>query len=166
MNPLTEKDIRTSMLNASRKEASAATIPVLDEVDFADQEFLGWHDEKRANTAYVSAWVDGKPMTIALRKAQYTGRKRKGICVWCQDAVATNPVSFYFARRAGASGRNANTVGTMICTDFLCSHNARRLPTLTETMGQSEAEKEWMREQRILGLAERVEKFMRNVAGE
>lgn len=163
MNSLTEKQIRSAFVNASRKDASQASIPDLEAIDFTELEYLGWHDEDRVNTAYVSAWVDEQPVTIALRKAQYTGRKRKGICAWCQDAVATNPVSFYVARRAGASGRNGNTVGTMICTDFACSKNARRLPTLTETMGQSEAERDWMREQRVAGLAERVERFVRNV---
>lgn len=164
MQPITENDIRSSFINTSRKNASQANIPDLAEVDFAQLEYLGWHDEGRAGTAYVSVWIDDNLVTLALRKAEYTGRKRKGICAWCQDAIATNPVSFFVARRAGASGRNGNTLGTMICTDFGCSANARRLPTLTETMGQSEAEREWTRSQRISGLSERVDKFVRSLA--
>lgn len=38
----------------------------------------------------------------------------------------------WVARRAGQSGRNGNTVGTLICSDFLCCGNVRKEPPANE----------------------------------
>ena len=39
-----------------------------------------------------------------------------------------NDVVFYSAKRSGKAGRNGNTVGTLVCQDFQCSRNVRKLP--------------------------------------
>ena len=41
-----------------------------------------------------------------------------------------NPVVFYSAKRAGDAGRKGDTVGTLICEDFQCSTNVRKLPPM------------------------------------
>ena len=38
----------------------------------------------------------------------------------------------WVAKRAGQSGRNGNTVGTLICADFGCCRNVRVEPPVNE----------------------------------
>ncbi len=41
-------------------------------------------------------------------------------------------VLLWVAKRAGQSGRNGNTLGTLICADFLCCRNVRVEPAANE----------------------------------
>lgn len=51
-------------------------------------------------------------------------------CSWCRDVRLPNDVVFCSAKRAGSAGRSGNTVGTLVCEDFECSQNVRKLPVL------------------------------------
>ena len=84
------------------------------------------------------------------------------MCAWCEDVYATDDVSMYVARRAGGPGRNGDTIGTLICTTFECSHNVRRKPTIIEA-GQDPA---GVVLRRIEGLRERSVRFAREVLRE
>ncbi|PZR53110.1 FBP domain-containing protein [Xylanimonas oleitrophica] len=163
MNPLTEKQIRASFVNASKREAAQATLPDLDAVDWAALEYLGWHDRKAPLSAYVVLEIDGEPVGVLLRAGDAkAGRsRRKGVCAWCEDVVVTDDVSLYVARRGGASGRNGNTIGTLICTEFLCSRNVRRVPLIAEA--STPEEKAVLVERRIAGLRERSARFVAEV---
>jgi hypothetical protein len=163
MNPLTEKQIRASFLNASKREAAQATLPDLDTLDWERLDYLGWHDRKAPLSAYVVLELDGTPTGVLLRSAEAKSSKRtKGVCAWCEDVVVTDDVSLYVARRGGASGRNGNTIGTLICTEFGCSRNVRRKPTFTEA-GNDPAMRELITDRRILGLRERAARFVAEV---
>jgi hypothetical protein len=163
MNPLTEKQIRASFLNASKREASQATLPDLGTLDWERLDYLGWHDRKAPLSAYVVLELDGTPTGVLLRSAEAKSSKRtKGVCAWCEDVVVTDDVSLYVARRGGASGRNGNTIGTLICTEFGCSRNVRRPPTFTEA-GNDPAMRELITDRRILGLRERAARFVAEV---
>lgn len=163
MNPLTEKQIRASFLNASKREAAQATLPDLDMLDWERLDYLGWHDRKAPLSAYVVLELDGEPTGVLLRSAEAKSSKRtKGVCAWCEDVVVTDDVSLYVARRGGASGRNGNTIGTLICTEFGCSRNVRRKPTFTEA-GNDPAMRELIIDRRILGLRERAARFVAEV---
>ena len=163
MNPLTEKQIRASFLNASKREAAQATLPDLDTLDWERLDYLGWHDRKAPLSAYVVLKLDGEPTGVLLRSAEAKSSKRtKGVCAWCEDVVVTDDVSLYVARRGGASGRNGNTIGTLICTEFGCSRNVRRKPTFTEA-GNDPAMRELITDRRILGLRERAARFVAEV---
>lgn len=163
MNPLTEKQIRASFLNASKREAAQATLPDLDMLDWERLDYLGWHDRKAPLSAYVVLELDGEPTGVLLRSAEAKSSKRtKGVCAWCEDVVVTDDVSLYVARRGGASGRNGNTIGTLICTEFGCSRNVRRKPTFTEA-GNDPAMRELITDRRILGLRERAARFVAEV---
>lgn len=138
MLPLTEQQIRTSFVNCSRREAAQLTLPS----DLADQrwdrlDYLGWIDRKAPLRSYVVVPVDDRLVGVALRAPEVASRRR-AVCAWCEDVYATDDVSMYVARRAGAAGRNGDTLGTLVCTDFRCSHNVRRKPTLVEA-GQDPA---------------------------
>jgi hypothetical protein len=81
------------------------------------------------------------------------------MCAWCEDVIAVDDVSLYVARRAGASGRAGNTIGTLICTDFACSANVRRKPTRIEA-GDDPAS---VISTRTAGLQERSARFVAEV---
>ncbi|KNX37980.1 FBP domain-containing protein [Luteipulveratus halotolerans] len=163
MNPLTENDIRSSFVNASRRERSQATLPDLDTLDWDSLDYLGWRDAKRPLNAYVVVEVAGTPTGLLLRTAPRVEGRRAGLCSWCQDVVVGVDVSMYVTKRAGASGRRGNTVGTMICTNLLCSQNVRRTPTASEVGSDDPGDRQRYIERRIDGLRERSEKFVAQV---
>ena len=129
MRPLTERQIRASFVNASKREAADATLPDLDAVAWDRLDYLGWRDRRAPLAAYVVVELDDEPVGVLLRATDKGGRRRKAVCQWCADIVVTDDVTLYVARRGGASGKAGNTIGTLICTEFLCSQNVRRPPT-------------------------------------
>ncbi|XGX79365.1 hypothetical protein LQK93_02168 [Terrabacter sp. BE26] len=46
--------------------------------------------------------------------------------------MATADVALFTARRGGAAGREGNSLGTLVHTDFSCSTHVRRLPSSLE----------------------------------
>jgi len=163
MLPLTEKQLRTSFVNASRREANDATLPDLSALDWDRLDYLGWHDRRAPLSAYVVVELDDGPVGVLLRAADPPKVRRRTICAWCEDVVVTDDVSMYVARRAGASGKRGNTIGTLICTDFTCSRNVRRPPTRTEAGSDAEALREQIVARRIAGLRERSVRFVEEI---
>jgi hypothetical protein len=153
MLPLTASALRASFANASRKEAAEVTLPPdLDALDWDALEFLGWRDPKLPRRAYVVVPGEepgGEPVSCTAR-AQ---------CSWCQDVTLPAPVAFFSAKRAGAAGRNGDTVGTLVCAGFECSANAHRPPP-PAYLGFDVAAAV---EQRVLSLRERTAGFARTV---
>ncbi|KRD43578.1 translation elongation factor [Cellulomonas sp. Root930] len=156
MDPLTEKQIRASFVNCSRREAAQLTLPAdLSELRWDRLDYLGWIDRKAPLRAYVVLPVADARVGIALRSPEVAGKRRRAVCAWCEDVYATDDVSMYVARRAGAPGRNGDTIGTLICTTFGCSTNVRRTPTIIEA-GDDPA---GVVARRIEGLRERSARF-------
>lgn len=164
MTPLTEKQIRDSFVNTTRREAAQATLPDLPALPWDALDLVGWRDRKAPLSAYVVLELDGAPTGVLLRAAdRRTGRpRRKGLCSWCEDVLVTEDVSLYVARRAGAPGRQGNTLGTLVCTDFRCSAHVRRRPTPVEAATEDAAAQ--LVERRVAGLRERSARFVREVA--
>lgn len=132
MQPLTDSFIRSSFINASRKEVKDMTLSdsfeALTDADWANLDFLGWRDPKFARRAYVVLpRLDGDPVGIMLKQAEASPRSR-AMCNWCQDVRLPNDVVFWSAKRVGDAGRRGATVGTLICRDFECSRNVRNDP--------------------------------------
>lgn len=50
----------------------------------------------------------------------------------CRDVSPKRTCCSGWPRRAGQSGRHGNTVGTLICADFLCCGNVRVEPPANE----------------------------------
>lgn len=164
MRPLTEQQIRDSLVNTSVRETKQAMLPDLDTIDWERIEYLGWHDPKRERLAYVVAEVDGELVGLMLTTAPPNPNRRKMMCAWCQDITISDPAVLYVAKRAGAAGRKGDTIGTAICAQFNCSTNVRRSPSLVEVSGASDEEKQFWIDQRIADLAERCTSFLREVA--
>lgn len=163
MNPLTEQQIRSCFVNATRREAAQATLPDLDAQRWDRLDFLGWRDRKAPLSSYVVLEVEGETVGMLLRSTERRNNRRKAVCAWCEDVVVTDDVTLYVARRAGAAGRKGDTVGTLICTDFLCSQNVRRAPTRSEAGNASEEERALIVQRRTAGLRERSLRFAAEV---
>lgn len=159
MLPLTDQLIRACFVNASRKELTDLTLPAdFEALDWDQLDYLGWVDPKRARRAYAVVPVDGEPVGILLRQAEVKPRTRAQ-CSWCQDITLPNDVVFYAAKRAGAAGRNGNTVGTLVCSGFECSANVRKLPPVAYLGFDVEA----ARQERMAALRLRAASFADDV---
>ena len=159
MLPLTDQQIRSSFVNASRREVAQAPVPPdLDHRVWEDLEVLGWTDPKAPQRAYVVVPTDDGLVGLLLR-TQSSGSSRAAICDWCQDSEALDDVVLYVARRAGAAGRQGNTIGTMLHADLSCSRHVRRKPTPQEAPFDPEG---FVRD-RIAGLSLRAARFSERV---
>lgn len=129
--PITEAQLRSSFVNASRREVTDLTLPAdFETLDWDRLDFLGWRDPQIGRRAFVVVpSLDGELTGILLRQAEASPRSRAQ-CSWCQDVKLPNDVVLYSAKRSGPAGRNGNTIGTLICQDFQCSQNVRRMPPL------------------------------------
>jgi len=160
MLPLTDKTIRTSFVNASKKEISDLALPVgFSDLNWETLDYLGWRDPKFTRRAYVIVPVAGGHIGIMLTSAEATPTKRAQ-CSWCQDVSLPNDVLFYSARRAGAAGRRGDSVGTLICADFECSANVRRDPRVAYLGFDVEA----ARQSRMRALVEHATGFAEDLA--
>lgn len=161
MRSLTEARIRASFIYASRSERANLTLPAsFDETPWDKLHYFGWRDPKLGNVAYVIAEIDGEPVGMLLRQADARSRTRPQ-CSWCADVHLPNDVVLYTTKRAGAAGRRGDTVGTLICEDFQCSKNVRKLPPSAYLGFDREA----ARDRRIEALRQHVEGFVREVQG-
>lgn len=129
MKPLTETDIRASIVNASKGDIERMPLPGLHEVLWDQREYLGWRDHGSPLRGYLVHWVDDRPVGIVLRASG--GRMRAGIsamCSLCRTPQPSDQVTLFSAARAGQAGRDGNTVGTYICADLACSLIIRITP--------------------------------------
>ncbi|RLK46766.1 FBP domain-containing protein [Microbacterium telephonicum] len=159
MRPFSEADIRASFLNASLRERKTLLLPdALDQTPWDALDYLGWHDRKLPQVAYVSVELDGAPASLLLRRADAKPRNRAQ-CSWCADVQLPNDVVLYTAKRAGDAGRRGDTVGVLVCENFECSANVRKLPP-SAYLGY---DREAARDRRIEQLTENVTAFARAV---
>ena len=159
MLAIDETTIRASFINASRKETSDITLPAqFADLDFERLDYLGWRDPRIARRSYIVVPVDDTFIGIVLKQAEASPRSRAQ-CSWCQDITLPNDVLLYSAKRSGAAGRKGDTVGTLICADFQCSTNVRKLPPVAYLGFDVEA----ARLDRIATLRERAATFASNI---
>lgn len=158
MHALTEKQLRSAFVNASQRERTIMSLPALDELDWDSLDYLGWRDAKLAGVGYVVVELDGQAVGIQLRRAESKPNSRAQ-CSWCEDVTLPNDVVFYSAKRAGKSGRNGNTVGTLVCESFECQVNARRTPPPAYLGYDVEA----ARQRRIEAMRVNVANFVRDI---
>jgi len=163
VTPLTAETVRRSMINCSKGDARRMT--VVDEVvgtDPDDVEFVGWHDPRMPQRAYVVGLHEGVVTGVLLRPAAGTGPRRTAMCALCRTTRTDGQVSLYTAPRAGAAGRDGNSVGTYICDDLACPTTARLerapspsvMPDLTHPV-----------DERVAGLRVRLDTFLASIRG-
>lgn len=129
MQSINEATIRASFVNASKSELKDMTLPELGDLNWERLDYLGWRDRRIARRAYIVVPVGDDLVGVILKQAEASPRSRAQ-CSWCQDVHLPNDVVLYSARRSGSGGRNGNTVGTLVCANFECSANVRKLPPM------------------------------------
>lgn len=159
MISFTGDQIRSSFVNISvRERKELALPPTLADLRWDRLDYLGWRDPRIPQLGYVVVEVSGAPVGILLRQAE--GRiTARAQCTWCEDVTLPNDVVAFNAKRTGAAGRNGNTVGTLVCANFECSTNVRKLPPVAYLGFDVEA----ARERRIESLREHSRNFVLNV---
>jgi hypothetical protein len=161
MRPIDERAIRASFRNASRKEVSDLNLPAgFADIDFDRIDYLGWVDPKAPRRAYVITEVDGEFTGALLQQAEQRVIARAQ-CSWCEDVTLRNDVQLFTARKAGPAGRKGDTIGTLVCANFGCSENVRRLPPLA----YEGFDRELARDLRIVKLGEHVRAFLAGLDG-
>lgn len=160
MQPLTESDIRNSLVNASAGDSARMALPGLHEVLWEQRDYLGWRDARAPHRAYIVQWRRGEAVGMMLRAAD--NRMKPGMnamCSLCQTPRPAGQVSLFSAPRAGEAGRVGDTVGTYICADLACSLTIRIAPPAHD-MQPDPAE---IIERRIATLQTRLGAFTDNV---
>ncbi|MFD7406071.1 FBP domain-containing protein [Streptomyces sp. NPDC059866] len=123
MRSLTEQDIRTSFINCSKGEAKRLAVPRdLGERPWSDLDFLGWRDPGAPDRSYLVAEREGRLVGVTLRfPPPQRGYLHRSMCSLCLTTHPRGGVSLMTARKAGAAGREGNSVGVYMCTDLACS---------------------------------------------
>lgn len=163
MQKLTPQQIRSSFVNASRSEAAKLNLPAnFDSLDWDSLEFLGWRDGKMPLRGYLVLPGPNGPTGIMLRAPEGGAKKNRSVlCELCRDIFSKDDVVLWVAKRSGQSGRNGNTVGTLICAEFGCCRNVRVEPPANEINPDPAA----VVLRQIEGLAERTSRFLDRVQG-
>ena len=163
MEQISEKQIRSCFINASRSEVAKLTLPAnFPNLDWEALDFLGWRDQKMPMRGYLLIQRAGRLVGIMLRAPEGgSGHKRRVLCELCRDVYSEEDVYLWVGKRAGQSGRDGNSVGTLICADFICSANVRKDPTVNEI----EPDPVVVVERQVQGLRERTERFLARVQG-
>ncbi|MFH9011184.1 FBP domain-containing protein [Streptomyces sp. NPDC017943] len=123
MRPLTEQDIRSSFINCSKGEAKRLAVPRdLAERPWEDLDFLGWRDPGAPDRSYLVTERGGRLVGVAMRfQPAQRGFLHRSMCSLCLTTHPRGGVSLMTARKAGAAGREGNSVGAYMCTDLACS---------------------------------------------
>jgi hypothetical protein len=157
---LSADEIRRSFVNSSKSQVKAITMPAgLNELPWESLDFLGWRDAKAPARGYLVVPREDGVLGVALSTAA-SGKPRRGtgLCDVCHTAHQVTDVSLFAARRAGAAGREGNTVGTYICADLACSLYVRGLRDPEVPQGETVSP-----ELRIERLGQRLETFLSRV---
>jgi hypothetical protein len=160
VEPLTAEEIRRSFVNSSKSLVKAMTLPRdFAELPWESLDYLGWRDPKAPARGYLVVCREDGVTGIAVNTAA-TGKPRRGtgLCDLCHTAHQVTNVSLFVARRAGAAGKAANTVGTYICADLACSLYLRGLRDPEVPQGETVSP-----ERRTERLTERLDSFVSRV---
>jgi hypothetical protein len=132
MNPVSEREIRTSFVNCSKGEAQRLSVPRdLRERPWEDLDFLGWPDASNPARSYLAAEHEGRLVCVVLgHQTGRSGRLHRNLCSVCLTVHPGTGVSLMTARRAGPAGRQGNSVGLYMCTDLACSLYVRGKKTV------------------------------------
>lgn len=105
---------------------------------------------------------EGKLTGVLLRAPEGgSGKNRAVLCELCRDVFSKDDVYLWVAKRAGQSGKDGNTVGTLICAEFGCSANVRKEPPVNEINPDPAA----VVLKQIAGLEFRTAQFLSRVRG-
>ena len=157
MEPLTEKQIRSSFVNCTKGEAARLRLPLdFAELPWEDLDFLGWVDPGAPLRAHLVLPGEEGPVGISLRvpSANRTSAVKSSLCQLCLTGHASSGVTLLAAPLAGARGREGNTVGVYVCADLACSLYVR---------GKRQPKLRTARYEESLSVEERLDRMRGNV---
>ena len=129
MKPLTEDEIRASIVNADPDVVARMPLPGLHETVWDSREYLGWRDPHAPQRGYIVFWRDDTPVGMVVRASDSSlSRAQSAICSLCRTQQPGRQVVMFGVPKAGEAGRNGNSVGTYICADLACSTLIRIVP--------------------------------------
>ncbi|MGH3166328.1 MAG: FBP domain-containing protein [Trebonia sp.] len=144
MESLTADDIRKSLVNCSKGEASRLAVPRdLAGQPWDDLDFFGWRDLSGADRACIVAEVGDRMVGVVLRcvsASSYKGLRVGGRASMCSLCLTTHPGQDVTLMAAPRRTNRDNTVGIRICADLACSLYVRGIKNpppggrLTETL--------------------------------
>ncbi|NUV38404.1 FBP domain-containing protein, partial [Streptomyces sp. KAI-27] len=101
MDPLTEKQIRTSFVNSTKGEAARLRLPLdFAELPWPDLDFLGWVDPGAPLRAHlVVPRTDEGPLGVSLRVPAVgrTSAMKSSLCQICLTGHASSGVTLFTA---------------------------------------------------------------------
>ncbi len=155
MDALTEKEIRSSFVNATRGEAARLGVPRdLDEQPWDDLDFIAWVDPRSPLSGYLVVPTASRGLVGVQVKRSGSGAPRRArMCDLCATTHVGDAVSLMVAPRAGKPGRDGSTVGVQMCSSLECSGYARGV---LKPLGAKLVEE-------TLSVEERVERLRTNV---
>ncbi|WP_072313244.1 FBP domain-containing protein [Agrococcus sp. Marseille-P2731] len=156
MRDVTETELRSCFVNATRSELEQLPMPGLHETIWAEREFLGWRDPRFRRLGYLVHWRGDELVGLVVRGAP--GGMRPGIAAMCSLCHSTQPatqVRMFTARLADLDGDTGSTIGTYICEALDCSHIIRTGPPVLLTSDRIAS--------RSAALLERVTRFTARV---
>jgi hypothetical protein len=161
MHSLTKKEILRSFVNSSQSRIKTVAFPPsFDETDWEELDFYGWVDPRSPQRAYLVTTHASGVTGIELRRANSEGaRPRSAMCNLCHAVHRHGGTALFTARKAGASGKAGNSIGTYLCTDFCCSLYARGLKLLPD----NQPEHALPTQTRIAQLCHRLDGFVARV---
>lgn len=124
---MTPEQIRDAFVNGTKGEAKRMRLPSLAGVPWADLDFFGWRDPQSPIIGGMALWRDGQPLAIMLQATPRPASNKQGMCSLCHTFHSASDVAFMGAKRAGARGRDGNTLASAMCADLACSLYARKL---------------------------------------
>lgn len=159
----TDTRIRRAIANTTKGEAARLTLPdwVRDlDLDAVD-DVLGWRDPKAPARGVLLVPGPEDVVGIALRAGDGAVRTA-AMCALCRTTHTDGDVTLYTAPKAGAAGRDGNSVGTYVCDDLACPTTTRLerkpSPSVMPDLSLPVAE-------RVAGLRVRVDGFLAAVRG-
>lgn len=159
MKAFSQQQILDAFRGATRSEVKKVSFPLdFDAVDFDRIEFYGWRDRKIPRRAYVAVEHNGELVSLILNRAEAKPSK-KAMCTWCRDVEITDQAVLWTVRRTGSNGRRGDTLGTLVCSGFTCSKNARKLPPAYHKGTDLDA----IRDEQVAELRRRVAAFVTEV---
>lgn len=161
MREVTESELRSCFVNATRRELEQLPIPGLHETMWGEREYLGWRDPRSSRLGYLVHWRGDELLGIVVRGAP--GGLRPGIAAMCSLCHSTQPatqVRMFSARLAGVDGDTGSSMGTYICDALDCSHIIRTGPPHLVTSDRIAARAEALLE-RVTRFTARVERAIR-----
>jgi FBP C-terminal treble-clef zinc-finger len=93
MIPITEAELRASLVNCTQGERSRIALPAaLATIDFERLDFLGWRDPKAPDRACLVARADDRWVGIVLRAAAKSAKSltKSTMCSLCMTLHASS----------------------------------------------------------------------------